>query len=231
MGSISDPALRARITPAHEVGCKRILLSDDYLPALERDNVDLVTDPIDHFDKTGLVTDRGDRIDADLVVMATGFQATKLFGDMVITGPDTRTIGQVWEGGIQAHRTIALAGFPDFFMMYGPGSNLGHSSIIIMIEAQAQLVARLIREAGQRGTSVEPLETAQRVWNQNLQSDLKDRVWATDCDSWYKDTEGRIFSLWPHSTTRFIREMRNTPFAEFSFRERGEQVDPPSLPF
>jgi cation diffusion facilitator CzcD-associated flavoprotein CzcO len=216
--SVPDPELRRALTPDYAVGCKRVLLSDDYLPALGRDNVDLVTEGIDRFTANGLVTRSGRVIEADLVVLATGFRTTRLTGDMRVTGPGGLDLDEAWSDGIRAHRSVALRGFPNLFMMYGPNSNLGHSSILIMLEAQAAYLARLLGHAVGRGaTRIEVRPDAEAAWNRAVQADLAHTVWATGCRSWYQDDEGRIFSLWPHGTTRFARELRRAPLDEYRF--------------
>ena len=215
---VQDPALADKLSPDYQVGCKRLLLSDDFLPALQRDNVTLVTEGIDRFTKSGLVTRDGTEIDADLVVLATGFQTKKLFGDMLIIGPGGQTLEQTWAKEIRAHRSVAIKGFPNYFMMYGPNSNLGHSSIIIMFEVQARYIARLLThalESGKPTITVRP--EAEIAYNQTIQKALKKTVWNTGCESWYKDEHGHIFSLWPHTTTRFIRDMRRAALNEYSF--------------
>jgi len=216
---VQDPVLIDILTPDYEIGCKRLLLSDDILPALQQQNVTLVTAGIDHFTERGLVTDSGAEIDADLVVLATGFQSTRLFGEMTINGLNGLTMEQAWANEIRAHRSVAVNGFPNFFMMYGPNSNLGHSSIIIMIEAQARYIARLLRHAiktGKHTITVRP--EAEAAYNEELQHALQKTVWNTGCNSWYKDKNGHIFSLWPHSTTRFIREMYRPTLDDYSFK-------------
>lgn len=216
--SVDDPELAAKLTPDYEIGCKRILLTDDFLPAVQRDNVSLHTSGIDHFTGSGLVTLDGETIRADCVVLATGFEVTRLFGDMTVTGPDGLSLEQAWADEIRAHRSVAVKGFPNFFMMFGPNSGLGHSSIIIMIEAQAKYLARLISHARRSGKpAIEVKPEAEAAWNEEIQRDLKETVWATGCKSWYKDERGHIFSLWPHSTTRFIRDMRKAPLDEYEF--------------
>jgi len=215
---VRDPALLEKLTPSYEIGCKRLLLSDDYLPAIQRDNVDLVTDGIARFTENSLVTDRGEEIKADLVVLATGFETVRLFGDLKIGGPNGVSLEQAWKGEIRAHRSVAVKGFPNFFMMFGPNSGLGHSSIIIMLEAQARYISHLLRkarESGQPTILVRP--DAEVAYNKALQSALKNTVWNSGCSSWYKDEQGRIFTLWPHTTSRFIREMRNIRLGEYRF--------------
>jgi cation diffusion facilitator CzcD-associated flavoprotein CzcO len=216
--NVKDPDLRRKLTPGYQIGCKRVLLSDDYLPAMQRSNVDLVTDGIGHFTEDGLVTANGEVIQADLVVLATGFKSEKLFGDMKITAPGGLTMEQAWSSEIRAHRSVTVRGFPNFFMMYGPNSNLGHSSILIMIEAQAEYLARLLRHAVDAGAGqLEVQAEAEEAWNAGIREGLAKTVWADACQSWYKDERGHVFSLWPHSTTRFIREMRNAPLDEYRF--------------
>jgi cation diffusion facilitator CzcD-associated flavoprotein CzcO len=215
---VKDPALVRRLTPNYPIGCKRMLLSDDIFPALQQPNVDLVDDGIRQFTRQGLVTASGLELEADLVVLATGFQTTKLLGDMSIEGPGGLTMDKAWAKEIRAHRSVAVKGFPNFFMMYGPNSNLGHSSMIIMLEAQAHYISRLLKHAfASARTCIEVRPEAEAAYNRDIQNALKKTVWSSACDSWYKDGNGSIFSLWPHSTTRFIREMRKAPLEEFEF--------------
>ena len=217
---VQDPVLIEKLKPDYEIGCKRLLLSDDFLPALQRNNVSLVTDGIDHFTANSLITSSGMEIEADLVVLATGFQSTRLFGDMKITGPDGLTMEQAWAEEIRAHRSVAVKGFPNLFMMYGPNSNLGHSSIIIMIEAQAGYIARILQTARRTGKPIVQVRPeAEAAYNESIQRALKDTVWSSACKSWYKNEDGHIFSLWPYSTTRFIREMRKAPMEDYRFHD------------
>ena len=217
-GQVRDPDLLEKLTPDYDIGCKRLLLSDDFLPALQQENVTLLTDAIDHFTQHGLVTSDGSRIDADLVVLATGFQVSRPLGHMTLTGPGNLTLDQAWATEIHAHRSVAVSGFPNFFMMFGPNSGLGHSSIIIMIEAQAAHIARLLdhaRHTNKPTIVVKP--EVEAAYNRKIQNALKKTVWNTGCKSWYKDENGHIFTLWPHTTTRFAWEMRNASVNEYSF--------------
>lgn len=215
---VQDPVLREKLQPEYEIGCKRILLSDDFYPALQQPNVSLVTDAIDHFSEHALHTKNGTKINADLLVLATGFQVTRLLGDMQINGPDGLTMEQHWASGIRAHRSVAVSGFPNFFMMFGPNSGLGHSSIIFMIEQQAAYIARLLKHASRLGKPVVVVRPdVEDSYNQAIQHALEKTVWNTSCSSWYKDRNGLNFSLWPHTTTRFKHEIRKASMDEYEF--------------
>ena len=216
--SVPDPALRRRLTPDYPMGCKRVLLSDDYLPTLQRDNVELLSGGIGEFTAGGLKAADGRSIDADLVVLATGFRTTRLFGEIGVTGPGGLTLEAAWADGIRAHRSVALKDFPNLFMMYGPNSNLGHSSILVMLEAQANYLARLLKHARDQGAGrIDVKPEAETAWNRYIQEGLAETVWTADCRSWYKDEAGRIFSLWPYSTRRFERDLRRAPLDEYRF--------------
>lgn len=228
---VRDPVLLGKLTPGYEIGCKRLLLSDDYLPAIQRDNVELVTEGVDHFGEHSLVTGSGREIEADLVVLATGFETVKFFGNLEINGPNGVSLKQAWEEEIRAHRSVVVKEFPNFFMMFGPNSGLGHSSIIVMLEAQARYIAQLLCEARDSGKStilVRP--EAEASYNQELQKALQTTVWNSGCNSWYLDDKGRNFALWPHTTTRFISEMRHVRLGEYRFFNDDRQVDPDHRP-
>jgi cyclohexanone monooxygenase len=205
--AISDPELRARVTPHYALGCKRVLLSNDWYPALTRDNVRLITDPIRRLSRSGVVTADGSEHQVDALVVATGFLATEPPIARAISGADGRTLSEAWAGhGIQAYKGTAVAGFPNLFFLIGPNTGLGHSSMIYMIESQlAYLVDawRTIRR--HRLATVEVLADAQRSWNADLQGRMGRTVWHTGCQSWYLDAHGRNVSLWPRPTFTFRR--------------------------
>jgi cation diffusion facilitator CzcD-associated flavoprotein CzcO len=215
---VKDPALLKKLTPDYEIGCKRLLFSDDYLPSIQRDNVNLVTAGIERFTDHALLTRDGQKIDADLVVLATGFETVHIFNRLKITGPDGVSLDQVWAKEIRAHKSVAVCGFPNFFLMLGPNSGLGHSSILIMLEEQARYITRLLKEAHDSHLpTILVRPDAEEAHNRAMQRALANTVWNTGCNSWYKDEQGRIFSLWPHTTTRFIRDMRKALLSEYRF--------------
>ncbi|MCM3920603.1 hypothetical protein ND748_02760 [Frankia sp. AiPs1] len=139
---ITDPALRDALTPRDRLGCKRILISNDCYPALARDNVGVVTAPIDRATADGLVTTAGHLHELDVLVMGTGFAATQFMAPMAVIGPGGTGLSDVWRDGAKAYLGMTVAGFPNFFMLYGPNTNLGHTSMLIMLEAQIAYVVQ-----------------------------------------------------------------------------------------
>jgi cation diffusion facilitator CzcD-associated flavoprotein CzcO len=208
---VKDPMLRAKVTPDFRIGCKRILFSNDWYPALGRDDVDLVTDPISKITPHGVVTADGTEREVDVLVVATGFHTTDLPVATQVTGRDGRTMAEHFaEHGMQAYKGATVADFPNLFFIVGPNTGLGHSSMVFMIEAQvAYLVDALETMKGQDLAAVEPRAEAQRAWNADLQRRMRRTVWNTGgCSSWYLDDHGRNTTLWPGTTFRFRRELR-----------------------
>lgn len=218
--SVPDPALRAKLTPDYPPGCKRMLFSNTYYSALQRDHVDLVTDPIERFSAGGIVTNDGAEHPADVVVLATGFRTWNIAESVTIKGERGVSLGDAWRNGIRAHRTIAEPGFPNFFMLLGPNSGLGHNSVILMIEAEVKYIIRLIEAARAKNASiVEPTKEAFEAFNGDIQAELADRVWASACGSWYRDQEtGLNYTLYPHPVRNFERSMATVDLAEYDYR-------------
>jgi cation diffusion facilitator CzcD-associated flavoprotein CzcO len=193
---VADPELRARLTPDYTIGCKRILLSSDYYPALQRPNVDLITDPITEITATGLLTADGTAHEADVIIYATGFKAVESVAALNVTGRDGRELKQE---GVEAYRGITVAGFPNFFMLLGPNTGLGHTSVVFMIESQIQHVMSCLRMlARDRADTIEVRSAALRRYNSELQRRLRRAVWSEGgCTSWYLDPDGINRALWP----------------------------------
>ena len=139
---VPDPELRAKLTPDYGIGCKRVLLSNDWYPALQRDNVELVTDRITRVTADAIETEAGRVGPLDAIILGTGFDSTKFMATLEITGADGRRLADVWREGPQAHLGITVAGFPNLFMLYGPNTNLGHGTIIFMIECQIRYIRK-----------------------------------------------------------------------------------------
>lgn len=216
---IADPELREQLTPDYPPGCKRMLLSDDFYSTLVRDNVDLVTSPIERIVPDGIVTADGQMIEADTIVFATGFQPFNFLTPLEVTGMGAQSLGKAWEQGVEAHRTVGVPGFPNFFMLLGPNSGLGHNSVIIMIEAQARYVRQCIRAIMDRGIQLlDPWPEASRRFNDGIQEDMQKTIWKAGCKSWYMDERGKVFALWPSTTIRYWWSMRRPRFSEYRQR-------------
>jgi cyclohexanone monooxygenase len=204
--AIDDPQLRAKVTPSYQIGCKRILISNDYYPALAQDHVELVTDPITKVTDSAVVTADGTEREVDAIVVATGFHTTEQPIAEHVTGESGETLATVWaREGMSAYKGTTIAGFPNLFQIVGPNTGLGHSSMVFIIESQITYVlGALARMRADGLTSVQPRPEAQRRWNDALQRRLARTVWNTGgCSSWYLDSHGRNTTLWPGTTFSF----------------------------
>jgi cation diffusion facilitator CzcD-associated flavoprotein CzcO len=208
--SVIDPELRARLTPDYTVGCKRLLFSNTYYPALIQPNVDVVTEGIERVGPRSIVTADGREREVDTIVLATGFQATERPVAGRIEGRDGVRLADAWSGGMSAYRGTTVTGFPNLFMLLGPNTTLGHSSQTVMIEAQIAYVLDALRQMDARGlASVEVRAQAQAEYNEALDERLDGTVWnAGSCRSWYLDSSGRNPSIWPTFTWRFESQTR-----------------------
>jgi cation diffusion facilitator CzcD-associated flavoprotein CzcO len=208
--SISDPVLREKLTPSYRLGCKRILVSNDYYPALAKDHVGVVTDGIDRVTATGVVDRAGVAHEADVLVLATGFKATDPVGAVSITGRDGRDLGTDWAGGMAAHLGTTVSGYPNLFLIVGPNTGTGHNSQIIMIEHQIAYVLRALEAMRANGAAALDVRAeAQAAFNRVVQERMRRTVWTTGgCASWYLDEHGNNTTLWPGFTFEFGRAIR-----------------------
>ncbi|WP_308209068.1 flavin-containing monooxygenase [Actinoallomurus purpureus] len=207
---IDDPELRAKVTPDYTIGCKRILLSSDYYPALTRPHVDLVTERITEITETGLVTADGTTYDVDVIVYGTGFKVTEALAEQRIVGRDGLKIQDAWADGIEAHHGVTVAGFPNLFMLLGPNTGLGHNSVVFMIESQVRHVLSCLRLLSEKkAEAIEVRADAQRRFNDHLQRRLRRAVWNEGgCTSWYLDEHGVNRTLWPGFTFEYWARTR-----------------------
>jgi len=204
--AIKDPELVAKVTPTYRAGCKRILISNAWYPALAADNVDLVTDPIAKITGDAVVTADGEERPIDVLVVATGFYVTEPPIAKHITGREGRTLGDVWdEHGMAAYKGTTINGFPNLFQIVGPNTALGHSSMIFMIESQVRYIVDAARTMRREGLgAVEPSAAAQEEWTATMRERMKPTVWTTGgCASWYLDKFGNNTTLWPGQTFTF----------------------------
>ncbi|MGH3412764.1 MAG: flavin-containing monooxygenase [Marmoricola sp.] len=208
---IDDPQLREAVTPHFDIGCKRILISDDYYPALARDNVEVVTDGIAEVTPTGVVTREGTHRDVDVLIVATGFHTTEQPIAEHVKGRDGQTLADSWrESGQSAYKGTTVNGFPNLFQIVGPNTGLGHSSMVFIIESQIAYVVDALRTVRDRQlASVEPTREAQDAWSGDLHRRMDRTVWKSGgCASWYLDAHGRNTTLWPRQTFTFRRLLR-----------------------
>lgn len=206
---IKDPELRAKVTPDYQIGCKRILISNTYYPALAADNCELVTDGIAEITPTGIVTADGTARDVDVLIIATGFHTTELPITERITGRSGRPLSEKWaETGMSAYKGTAVADFPNLFFIVGPNTGLGHSSMVFMIESQVTYIVDALRTMRRDSYgAVEVTASAEQQWSADLQRRMTRTVWSTGgCASWYLDKHGNNTTLWPRTTFAFRGE-------------------------
>jgi cation diffusion facilitator CzcD-associated flavoprotein CzcO len=215
---VSDPALREAVTPGYEIGCKRILLSDDWYPMLEKRGVELRTSGLAEVRGGTLVATDGREHDADTIIFATGFTPTEPPLARRLHGRGGRSLADAWDGAMRAYKGISVAGFPNMFLLYGPNTNLAHSSIVFMLESQVAYVADALRALREHGAdAAEVRADAQDAWNEWVQRELEGSVWNTGgCASWYFDRNGDNPIMWPGSTLRFRRLTRRFDAAAYS---------------
>ena len=213
---VRDPALRARLVPDYPIGAKRVLFNDDYYPTLNRANVRLVTEPIESIAAAGVRTKDGELHEADVIIYATGFRATEFLAPMTVTGLGGRKLSEEWRHGAHAYLGVAVSGFPNLFMLYGPNTNLGHNSILVMIEAQVDYVIDALRQLQERdGRRLDVRRTVMEEYNRALRQALARSVWAAEKASWYKLADGTITNNWPHGTIRYRRLLRRADLAAY----------------
>lgn len=212
---VADPALHDALVPDYPMGGKRILITDDYYQTLNRPNVEIVTAGIDHLTEDAVVTDDGRAHPVDAVIVATGFRTNPFLAGMRIEGLGGRTLDADWSPGATAYLGLTVSGYPNFFMLYGPNTNLGHNSIIFMLEAQIRYILSALRALGARGAKF--LDVRPEVmagYNARLQEELAGTAWAASGASWYKD-RGRITNNWPGSTLTYWWRTHRIALADY----------------
>ncbi|MGH3471560.1 MAG: flavin-containing monooxygenase [Nocardioidaceae bacterium] len=222
---VPDVELRRRLTPDYQIGCKRILLSNDYYPALSRANVDLVTDPIAEVRQHSIVDSMGVERATDAIIFGTGFEVSGNLTRMKILGRAGAEVNDVWgRRGIGAHLGITMAGFPNLFLLLGPNTGLAHSSVVFMIERQVDYVIQALDLLDRQGaSSVEVRPGAEQGFLDRVQTRLTGTVWESGCTSWYIDAAGRNVAIWPYFAWKYwleTRRLRPTDFVIASVSAR-----------
>lgn len=222
---VPDPRLRARLTPNYMVGCKRTLISNDWYPALQQPNVELVTDAIDRIAPGGIVTTDGRERKVETIILGTGFHVADMPVGEWVYGRDGRSLAEAWQGSPQAYMGTTVAGFPNLLLMYGPNTNLGHNSIVFMIESQLNYVLDCITHLDRAGAGAfEVRVEAQERYNAELQRRLQGSVWTSGgCSNWYLDEHGRNSTIWPGSTWPYRRRTRRFDPGSYVLSPRTRQ--------
>src|ERR1700739_506954 len=196
--TVADEELRRKLTPDHPMGCKRLGFSSDYLPALPRPNVEVLNSPARSLRARSLVTEDGTERDVDVVVCATGYAAADYLGQLDVSGERGAMLREVWRDGAQAYFGMAVPGFPNFFMLYGPNTNVGSNSVIFMLEAQARYIVRALKHMRRKGktyVAVRPSALAEFV--AKIDRWMVGTVWTTQCSSYFRAANGRVVTQWP----------------------------------
>ncbi|WP_310784418.1 flavin-containing monooxygenase [Mycobacterium sp. Z3061] len=206
---IKDPVLRAKLTPDYAIGCKRVLFSSEWYQALACDNVSVETGAIAEVTPTGVRTSDGQVHEVDVIIYGTGFKATEFLAPMTITGRQGRDLHTEWAEGARAHLGMAVPGFPNMFLIYGPNTNLGSSSIILMMEQQSRYIRQIVQELarGPRARAFEVRRDVEQSYDAGVQSRLERGVWTT-CDSWYRTGSGRVTTNWPGLVHEYQRRTK-----------------------
>ena len=219
---VTDPTTRALLTPDYRLGCKRVLMSNDYLRTFERSNVHLHGGGVQRVTPRGVLGADGVEHEVDVIIWGTGFHVTDSFQQLRITGVAGRDLARTFErSGVETYLGMNVTGFPNMVFLLGPNTGLGHNSVVFMIEQQAKYVVRLLDEAERRGGVFDVTRTAQDHFNRVVQSRLERGIWSTGgCTSWYLDSHGRNRSIWPGFTWRYWTATRRVDPAAYSWGAR-----------
>ena len=216
--AIKDPVLRRQATPNYALGCKRVLISNDYYPALTRPNVELVTAPIREVTPTGIVTEDGQERPLDAIIFGTGFVASEFLLDLHISGRGGRSLFDEWRAqSAEAYRGTTVAGYPNLLVLVGPNTGLAHNSIIHIMESQVNYVLDYLRRLDQAGpgAALDVRPEAQRRYNEAVQQRLAGTVWASGCRSWYQTAAGKNTTLLHTLTGSFRRSLKRVDMRDY----------------
>jgi len=214
---LQDPELRRKAWPNYTFGCKRVLFSSYFLPALQRTNVELVTDAVAGITPEGVLSATGEHRDVDCLIWATGFKTNDFMFPMSITGVDGRSLRECWSGGAHAHRGITVPGFPSMFLMYGPNTNTSGGSIVFYLEKQAAYIRQALQHVRDRAAgAIDVRPEVEAASDRALQARFAGTAW-TQCDSWYRDERGRIVANWPGYMREYLEQTKQLDAGEFRF--------------
>lgn len=223
---LKDPEIRRKVWPGYTFGCKRVLFSSLFLPALQRHNVDLVTEPITRITPTGLITADSTEYRVDCIIWATGFHANEFMFPMEVAGAAKRSLHDTWTNGAHAHLGMTVPGFPSLFILYGPNTNTSAGSIIFYLETQAAYVRQALQQLQKRGAvAVDVRPDVATKSDQEIQARFSGTAW-THCNSWYRAEQGRIVTNWPGYMGEYSARARTFNPGEFTFLPPLEPATP-----
>jgi cation diffusion facilitator CzcD-associated flavoprotein CzcO len=219
--AVPDPALRAKLTPSYRLGCKRVLISNDFYPALQRDNVELVTDRIAAIEPTGIRSADGTLREVDTLIFGTGFRVVDYVASMRIVGRGGQELNAVWQDSVRNYLGITVSGFPNLFLLMGPNTGLGHNSMTFMIEAQARYIVAALRAMRSKNLgAIDVKPEIEEAFRAELAGKLKGTVWTSGCNSWYQAPGGDVL-LWPGFTFDYWRRTRAIDLANYRLEARA----------
>lgn len=225
---VADPVLRAKLTPTYRFGCKRVLLSNDFYPALQRDNVDVITDGIAAIEPDGVRTQTGELRPVDTLIFGTGFKVVDYVSALRITGRGGVDLNDVWHQTVRNYLGITVSGFPNLFLLMGPNTGLGHNSMVFMIEAQAHyIVDAITRMRAQKLASLEVRTDVEQAFRADMSERMKKTVWTSGCSSWYMAPDGEVL-LWPGFTFDYWWRTRTAKLSDFHAIAQAD-LDRPSV--
>ncbi|KUI39917.1 cyclohexanone monooxygenase [Mycobacterium sp. GA-1199] len=216
--TIPDDELRDKLTPDHPLGCKRLVFATDYLQALTQPHVEVVASPARALRARSLVTEDGTELDVDVVLCATGYAAADYLGQIDVVGEGGVTLRETWSDGAYAHLGMAVPRFPNFFMLYGPNTNVGSNSVIFMLEAQAHYIVRALKHLRRRGKSyIEVKPQTMAAFLAKIDRWMEGTVWLTRCSNYFRAANGRVVTQWPRSARAFWGMTRRFKASDYTF--------------
>jgi cyclohexanone monooxygenase len=220
--TVSDDELRDMLTPDHPFGCKRLVFAADYLQTLTQPHVEVVSSPARYLRSRSLVTEDGSELNVDVVLCATGYAAADYLGQIDVIGESGRSLRDTWAEGAFAYLGMTVPGFPNFFMLYGPNTNVGSNSVIFMLEAQARYIVRALKHLRRKGKSYVAVRADTMAWFiAKIDQWMEGTVWLTRCHNYFRAANGRVVTQWPRSARAFWGMTRRFRASDYAF-------DPPS---
>ncbi len=224
---VSDDSLRRRLTPDHPLGCKRLVFATDYLQTLTQPHVDVVSSPARYLRSRTLVTEDGTELNVDVVLCATGYAAADYLGQLEVVGEGGTSLRQTWRDGAYAYLGMAVPGFPNFFMLYGPNTNVGSNSVIFMLEAQARYIVRVLKHMRRRRKSYVAVRgDAMAAFIAKIDAWMQGTVWLTRCHNYFRAANGRVVTQWPRSARAFWGMTRRFKASDYTFAAPATQPVP-----